>query len=133
MKSMVAFLALLINACSGPNGRSAVNQPLPNQSDFGRVYYYDFNIARITGLHEGEIEQYGTKLCIVRGDFLESLFADANKLENQKYNKLDVRAKVVFPEGHYFIDSAGTVFGDQKTFVLDRKMFVAKLKPFKNC
>jgi len=45
------------------------------QGGQGRVYYFDFGIQRITGLHESEMEEYGSQYCISRADFRHARYS----------------------------------------------------------
>lgn len=133
MKFTSVCIAVLLTACSGFGSEAEAEQSMTTQTDHGRVYYYAFDIERITGLHESEIEQYGSQFCIGRHDFEQSMLTAPERVNNLQYNKLDVRAKVVFPDKQYFIDHAGVVSGGQEYILLDKGKFIGYLKPVRKC
>jgi hypothetical protein len=109
----IARIALLIMplvatsvACGG--AQKAMN-------DKGVVYYFDFDIERITGLHESDMNGYGCSSVVDRFKF-EGLLSEGIK---DKYNSLDVRAKVSFKDKDYFVDRAGNVRAGSDYFYLN--------------
>jgi hypothetical protein len=85
----------------------------------GKVYFYGFDIQRITGLHENEIEKYGCLYELNKYEFISLLRAEPGA----KYQKLDIRAKAVFGNDIYFIDREGIVRNDINYYSIDRKKF----------
>lgn len=89
----------------------------------GVVYYFGFDIERITGIPEHQIEQYGCRYTIQKGRFI-SLLKSAPKLKN-KYDPRDIRARISFGKGvDYFVNREGIVRYRNKYFVLDKTEFV---------
>lgn len=86
------------------------------------VYYFDFKIERITGLHEGEMESY-TSYCLSKDDFNKIFIVKPNETDSMQYNKLNVRAKIIFKEEVYYIDRNGVVRGPNGYGKIDKKEF----------
>lgn len=107
MKISALLLVGLLVACGDSTSQTAKTQP--GKSEQGVAYFYDFLIERITGLHEDEIERYGRKHCIDRAEFEKILKFSQSGPVDEQYNRLDVRAKVVFSDRSYFIDRFGVV------------------------
>ena len=83
------------------------------------VYYFEFNVQRITGLHEESMYDYfiGKAIC-------ESDWVLLEKEAENKYNKYDVRALVRFSDDKlYYIDRYGYFSGNGKHGVIDKKKF----------
>lgn len=133
MKLYSICLAILLIACTRSTTGEAADQPLSKKTEQGLVYYYAFEIERITGLHESEIEQYGSRYCITRDDFKQSLLTAPERVKNLQYDKLDVRAKLVFSDKQYLIDRMGVVRGGQEYVLLDKEKFVSHLKSIGKC
>ena len=100
-----------------------------NQTE-GRVYYFDFDIQRITGIPEHQIEQYGCLYMINKIEF-EKLIVE-NQEGRIKYNKNDIRGKVVFSGNDpYFISVGGVVRQGVNFSTIRKKDFVDLLSPIK--
>jgi hypothetical protein len=125
--------AMLLAACGSPTSQTEATEPVPKQTEQGKVHYYDFSIERITGLHENEVEQYGSKYCINRLDFEQLLRMAAEQVASEQYNRLDVRAKIVFGNRTYFIDRTGAVRSGLGYAALDKKKFAAVLRSDGEC
>jgi hypothetical protein len=90
------------------------------------VYYFDFAIERITGIHEDGIAQEGCKYSINQRDFLSILSPTA---ETKRYQPLDVRAVVIFETHmHFYIDRNGNVRQGQRHYNMDKSEFAKLLK-----
>jgi hypothetical protein len=91
----------------------------------GVVYYEGFEVERYFPLSEEMIEKYGYRCEISRTDFL-LLIQRGQKETNDavKYEKRDVRAKVIFLENDvYFISKNGGVRHGQNYSVIDKEEF----------
>jgi hypothetical protein len=102
---VIVFLAL--PAIVTANGATQ-----PTASD-GTVYYFGFEIERITGIHEHEMDQHGCSYTISKEGFV-ALLKSADDL-SFRYERRNVRAHVSFGAGEqYFVDREGIVrYGDQ--------------------
>jgi hypothetical protein len=92
----------------------------------GRVRYYGFDVQRITGLLEEEMERYGCSFEITREAFNRAALSERSAA--QPYNSKDVRAKIVFGSETVFIDRFGAarrVGGEE--FSVDKELFAASL------
>lgn len=133
MKYICLCLSFFLIACAQARDGTEMKQPVPLQDDQGLVYYFGFKIERITGIPEHQIEEYGCLYKINREDFEKSLLPDTEATKSLRYNKLDVRAKVVFAKKHYFIDRAGVVSTGTGYGLLDKKKFVSHLTLIRKC
>ena len=82
---------------------------------------------------EHQMEDHGCLYKISREDFKKSLLTDPEATKNLQYEKLDVRAKVVFADKHYFISRAGVVNTGNGHVLLDKNKFVDHLLSLKKC
>jgi hypothetical protein len=115
-------LVLLFTACMPSENASSQAA----SESVGRVWYYGFDVQRITGLLEEEIERYGCPFEIARAAFDHA--AESERAAAQPYNSRDVRAKIVFGSETVFIDRFGAarrVGGEE--FLVDKKLFVDSL------
>jgi len=89
------------------------------------IYYYGFEIERITGIHEEEIEELG---CVYSADSnsIESALMAVNS-SDAKYDRRDVRAKIEMHGKSYFVDRAGFARQGDNYFQLDKVRFVASI------
>ena len=111
----------LITVSGATNGPNAVE---------GTVYYFGFEIERITGILEQEMEKNGCLYSISRQKFTSLLQEDIAL--GQKYNRRNVRAKVAFEnEEPYFVSRQGVVRQGRKFFTLGKRDFVRSLSPVK--
>lgn len=95
------------------------------------VFFYGFEVERITGIHEDEIEHYGCRYTIDRQSFMNVLQPNSS---TNKYQRLDVRGEVVFSKDTiYFIDRDGIVRLGNKEYLLDKKLFISEIKPTGTC
>ena len=133
MKFASLCLSLFLLACAQAGAGPGIKQTIPLQSDQGLVYYFGFEIQRITGIPEHQMEDHGCLYKISREDFEKSLLTDTEATKNLQYEKLDVRAKVVFADKYYFISRAGVVNTGKGYVLLDKKKFVSHLVPIKKC
>jgi len=133
MKYISLCLSLFLIACAQTGDGSEIKQVIPLQTDQGLVYYFEFEIERITGIPEHQMEDHGCLYKISREDFEKSLLTDPETTKNIQYEKLDVRAKVVFADKYYFISRAGVVNTGKDYVLLDKKMFVSHLVSLKKC
>jgi hypothetical protein len=110
-----------------------MKQATPFRANEGLVYYFGFEIERATGIPEHQMEDHGCLYKISREDFEKSLLTDKEAAKNLHYEKLDVRAKVIFPDRTYFISRAGVVNTGRNYVLLDKKKFVDRLVSLKKC
>lgn len=133
MKYISLCFSLFLIACAHAGDGAEMKPPMPLQDNQGLVYYFGFEIERITGIPEHQMEEYGCLYKISREDFEKSLLTDIGTTKNLQYNKLDVRAKVLFAKKHYFIDHSGVVSTGTGHVSLDKKKFVSHLTPIQKC
>jgi hypothetical protein len=122
--SLLGLWALLV-ACN-PQGDAS-----GQATDAGRVSYYGFDVQRITGLLEQEIDDYGCPFEISRSDFDRTIVPLS---DDQVYNPSDVRAKVVFGADVFYIDRSGvgkSPNGD--AFAVDKTAFASALVSTGSC
>ncbi len=95
------------------------------------VYYYGFEIERITGIHEEEIEELG---CVysANSDSIESVLAKADS-SDVDFDRRDIRAKIEMRGKSYFVDRAGIARQGDNYFRLDKVQFVASITLFGSC
>jgi hypothetical protein len=110
-----------------------MKQAAPLRANEGLVYYFGFEIQRITGIPEHQMEEHGCLYKINRKDFEKSLLTDKETTKNLHYEKLDVRAKIIFPDRYYFVSRAGVVNTGNGYVLLDKKSFVDHLVSLKKC
>jgi len=102
MKLLICFtLFFFVSSCSIANIETTKEGVLVD------VYHYGFDIDRITGILEGEIEVLGCKYKINISEFKKVL--NLVEIKNNRYNEFDVRSKVIFGQELYFIDREGFV------------------------
>jgi hypothetical protein len=124
-RSYLLGLWTLLVACN-PQGDAS-----GQGTDVGRVSYYGFDVQRITGLLEQEIDDYGCPFEISRSKFDRAIVPLSG---DQAYNARDVRAKVAFGAEVFYIDRFGvgkTPNGD--TFAVDKAAFVGGLVSTGSC
>jgi len=97
------------------------------ENEQGIVYYFGFDIRRIYGIQEADIEKYGCKYKINRNDFFKSLLPYSKFSSHLRYQSLDIRAKVIFANTIFFIDRRGIVKLDEEYMLLDKKNFISSL------
>lgn len=90
------------------------------------IYYYGFEIERITGIHEEEIEKLG---CVYSAgsDSIESALTRADK-GDARYDRRDVRAKIEMHGKSYFVDRDGVTRQGDQYFQLDKALFVEAIE-----
>jgi hypothetical protein len=133
VKYISLCVSLFLVACAQAEDGTEMKQAMPLQTDQGLVYYFGFEIERITGIPEHQMEDHGCLYKISREDFEKSLLTDPEETKNLQYEKLDVRAKVVFADKYYFISRAGVVNTGKGYVLLDKKKFVDHLVSLKKC
>jgi len=132
MRYAYLFLLILLVACNQIEGSAHSGANMSNENDQGTVYYFDFEIERITGIPESQIEEYGSIFTINKNYFEKCLLFDIDTAKSTNYNKLDVRAKIVFSDRVYFVDHSGIVNTGNRYAMLNKKQFVRYLiKPLK--
>jgi hypothetical protein len=130
MKLAITMLLSLIVAACLADTDSLNNEDL----DLGDVYYFGFEIERITGIPEEEIEDYGCKYKIRRVDFESLILDDLESAKVLTYERRDVRAKVVFGDEVYYIDRSGVInLNSAGTKRIDRDAFSSKLVESGEC
>jgi hypothetical protein len=118
-------LFTIVGACS--NGAES---PKSRNSEVV-VYYYWFDVERITGIPEHQIEVYGCLYSAEKEGILNSI--SLIEVNNINYDSSDVRAKIILEEKVFFIDYKGVVKSDNNFFKVDKASFVKSLKPVANC
>lgn len=114
----------MVAACSGNSSNATPELPM----DRGTAYYFAFEIERITGIPEHQIEEYGCVYTVDRQAFL-GLLRKPEPGQPLHYDKADVRAKITFREAEYFINRGGVARAGNEFFLLDKGRFVALLSP----
>jgi len=92
----------------------------------GTVYYFSFEVQRMVGIPEAQIEEYGCKYYIAKDQFHRALREMG--FQNGGYEAGNVRAKILFEaEEPYFIDAQGFVRHGKEYGKADKKLFAASL------
>lgn len=92
------------------------------------VYYFGFDIERITGIPEHQIDKYGCRYTIERNKFI-SLLANAPAMRS-KYDQRDIRAHIsISADEQYFVNREGIVRFGERYFILEKTDFVNLLSP----
>lgn len=128
---LVWAIALTTAACSA--GAQQVHDVAKPR--FGcLVYHYGFNVERITGIPEEQIEQYGCRYRVPEPQFL-SLLRGPNSAWRDDYEPRNVRAKVVCGEGRdvHYIDRDGRVRVRDRYFTISRDELVRILPEPESC
>jgi hypothetical protein len=133
MKYISLCLSLFLIACAQAGDNTEMKQPMSSQDGQGLVYYIGFDVELITGIPEHQMEEYGCLFKISKKDFEKSLLTDKESIRNLHYEKLDVRAKIIFPDRYYFVSRAGVVNTGNGYVLLDKKKFVDHLVSLKKC
>ena len=133
MKYINLCLSLFLIACVQAGDGTEMKQAMPLQAGQGLVYYFGFEIERITGISEHQMEDHGCLYKISQEDFEKSLLTDKESIKNLHYEKLDIRAKIIFSDRHYFVSRAGVVNTGKGYVLLDKKKFVDHLVSLKKC
>jgi hypothetical protein len=131
MKRLIVTYVLLLTSFSA--AATETKQAVSLQAGQGLVYYFGFEIERITGIPEHQMEGHGCLYKISQEDFEKSLLTDKEAAKNLHYEKLDVRAKVIFSDRTYFISRAGVVNTGKDYVLLDKKKFVDRLVSLEKC
>ena len=76
MKYINLCLSLFLIACAQAGDGTEMKQAMPLQAGQGLVYYFGFEIERITGIPEHQMEDHGCLYKISREDFEKSLLTD---------------------------------------------------------
>ena len=133
MRCISLCFSLFLIACAYAGNGTDMKQAAPLRANEGLVYYFGFEIQRITGIPEHQMEEHGCLYKINRKDFEKSLLTDKESIRNLHYEKLDVRAKIIFPDRYYFVSRAGVVNTGNGYVLLDKKSFVDHLVSLKKC
>lgn len=122
IKIVAGAIALL--SVLGAAQASDEQQMKPTGPD-ARIYYFGFEIKRITGIPEAQIDAYG---CLYKGnsDQLRQLLTAAppSKVD---YQPFDVRAKIILAQDVWYIDSNGVAKLGGKAVAIDKALFVGLL------
>jgi len=116
MKYLVVIVMLLLTTYVGAG-----------EDHFCRVeiYYFGFDIERITGIHESQIEELGCHYKATKKKMEESLtLLDDEKVD---YEPLNVRAEIRMGGRSYFVDRDGNVRQGSSYYLLDKEMFVSSI------
>lgn len=96
----------------------------------GMVYYFGFDIERITGIPEHQIDQYGCRYTIEKEKFI-SLLKNAPDTSS-RYDRRDIRAHIVFSDNEqYFVNQEGIVRYGDRYFTLGKSDFIKLLSPLR--
>ena len=95
------------------------------------VSYYGFEIERITGIHEEEIEELGCTYS-AEADTIDSALSEVDS-SDVAYDRRDVRAKIQMHGKSYFVDRAGVVRQGDDYYRLDKARFIASLTLVGEC
>ena len=95
------------------------------------IYFYGFEVERITGIHEEEIEELGCAFSAESKAIASAL--KAVESGNSDYDRRDVRAKIEMLGRSYFVDRTGAVRQGDNYFELDKVQFVASLTQVGTC
>jgi len=115
----IFILNLLLISCSSHGLQSKDNLVV------GVVYYFDFDVERITGIPESQIDEYGCMFNIKYDDFKKSLLSDKDVSDYLIYNANDVRAMISFGSEIYYVDREGIVkLQDKKYSILNKEKLV---------
>lgn len=95
------------------------------------IYFYGFEIERITGIHEEEIEELG---CVYSADShsIESALTIVSSID-ANYDRRDIRAKIEMHGESYFVDRAGIARQADDYFRLDKAQFIAAIAQVGSC
>ena len=89
------------------------------------IHYYGFEIERITGIHEEEIEELGCAYS-ADSDSIESALTEVDS-QTVNYDRRDVRAKITMRGRSYYVDRAGIARHGDSYFKLDKAQFIASI------
>lgn len=128
----ISLIFIVLSTLSEARG----NGNMSSIHDIALVYYFDFDIQRVTGIpEEGEygIERY-SQYQMNREDFNNSILYEDKLLDAKiPYDSSDVRAKVIFNKfEYYFIDNKGYFKGVGSYGKVDKKIFSNSLKILKS-
>ncbi len=117
---LLALCMLVATGCFADDGRPKAV-----------IYYYGFEIERITGIHEEEIEELG---CAYSADS-DSIESALIKVDSKKvnYDRRDVRAKIAMHGESFFVDRDGIVRQGDNYFQLDKARFIALITLVGSC
>lgn len=126
MKNLITLLFMIapLYALSAP---AVIHKEHSN-----KVFYFSFDIDRLTGIPEHQIEEYG---CLYNIKITQQRFESMLAMPSCKfsYDERDVRAKVIFDDIQpYFINIDGVVRHGDNFFIIDKKEFENNLL-FKEC
>lgn len=123
MKNWTILAILLTASCVNADDDAGVNSV--------DVYYYGFEIERITGIHEEEIQELGCRYSSSE----EQIGAALAQLDGADtgYDPLDVRARIEMAGKTYFVDRDGIVREGDRYFELDKDSFVRALTLIGDC
>ncbi|MEI2456429.1 hypothetical protein [Lysobacter firmicutimachus] len=135
----IAFSTLALLGCSKQQALPTTGSPEittelkeTTSTAIGTVYFFGFDVPRITGIPEQEMEKYGCKFKIKESDLLAAMaLSQPDPLPN--YNALDVRAKISFPNGALYIDHQGVMSWDGKFSLIDKAKFSKALTEPEPC
>lgn len=131
MKSAIAaavFSTFALLGCSEappsatdlPQRAATSKRASPNQT--GTVYFFGFDVPRVTGIPEHEMEKFGCKFKITEPDLIAAM-ASPQPPHVPDYNALDVRAKISFPKETYYIDHQGVLYKQGRPLLIDKAKF----------
>lgn len=122
MKSLCIVVLSMLLSCSS----SADVDP-----EKAIVYFYGFEIERITIIHEEEIEELGCLHTANSQDMERALVkVDANDVN---YERRDIRAKIEMSGKSYFVDREGVTRQGDHYFQLDKARFLESIEPAGPC
>jgi hypothetical protein len=87
----------------------------------GVAYYFDFNVPRMVGIPESQMESYGCTYAVSKED-VERLIRTSPPSSSGAYESKDVRVKMEFKDGHtYYVDSSGVIRDGARYFSGDKE------------
>ena len=129
MRRLFELLLFFVGLSAAWAGPGTLTELPASRNVEGRVFYFGFEIERITGIPEKQISDYGCAYLVDRKSFLR-LLSTPTRLGAQNYDETDVRAVIRFADSTlYFVDYQGVVRTGRKIYLLEKSDFVAILKP----
>lgn len=117
----------LVLAFAGGLGEARASEAVAPASTVrdARIYYFGFEVQRMTGIPEGQMASVG---CVYSADStqLRQLLI-ASPPSWARYEPGNVRAKIEMPQEAWYIDANGIAKIGEKTVLVDRTAFVRLL------
>lgn len=123
---MMKFLCIVVLSALISCGSSA-----DADAEKAIVYFYGFDIERITGIHEEEIEELGCLHTANSQDMKRALVTLDESTAN--YERRDIRAKIEMHGKSYFVDREGVARQGDQYFQMDKTKFLESIEPAGPC